>query len=117
MSRSLLLLTGLLFLASPMFGADEPAKPVRIASDVSGHIHPAACVTKKGTVLVIYGKRDYRDLRLTRSTDGGKTWSEPIAFAHTEKLEIYRGSLTALRAGRRVHAWNTWYKDAKNEQN
>jgi hypothetical protein len=93
--------------------ADEAAKPVRLATGVTGHIHPAACVTKAGTVLVIFSQSNYKDLRLSRSADGGKTWSEPAAFKHTEKLEIYPGSLSALRDGRVIHAWNTWYPDAK----
>jgi hypothetical protein len=89
---------------------------VRIASDVSGHIHPAACVTKKGTVLVIYGKADMKDLHLTRSTDGGRTWSKPILASPTEKLSIYPGSLTALKDGRVVHVWNVWYMDDKGKK-
>ena len=80
--------------------AEDAPKPVRLATGVSGHIHPAACVTKAGTVLVIFSQSNYKDLRLARSTDGGKTWTEPAAFKHTEKLEIYPGSLTALRDGR-----------------
>jgi BNR/Asp-box repeat len=95
-------------------------KPVRIASDVSGHIHPAVCVTKAGTIVVIFGKADMKDLRLSRSTDGGKTWSEPVAVPPTEKLSLYPGSLTTLSDGRIMHVWNTWYpitkdgKDAKS---
>src|SRR5690349_1483233 len=65
--------------------ADDAPKPVRIATGVSGHIHPAACVTKAGTVLVIFSQSNHKDLRLSRSTDGGKTWTEPAAFAHTAK--------------------------------
>jgi hypothetical protein len=88
---------------------------IRIESGVSGHIHPAACVTEKGTVVVIYSKSDFKDLQIVRSTDGGKSWSKPIPFGPTKDLSIYPGSLTALRDGRIVHAWNTWYKqeDAK----
>ncbi|MBA4191910.1 MAG: hypothetical protein C0467_28355 [Planctomycetaceae bacterium] len=114
--RTLLLATGVVTFttAYPAVDQADDAKPVRIASDVSGHIHPAACVTRKGTVLVIYGKRDFRELQITRSADGGKTWDKPTPFTHTEKLEIYPGSLTALRDGRVIHAWNTWYKDEKN---
>lgn len=89
-------------------------KPVRIGSGVSGHVHPAACVTKKGTVLVIYSKSDYKDLRITRSEDGGNTWSGPAAVPPTKKLSIYPGSLTTLSDGRIVHAWNTWYRDDPN---
>src|SRR5262245_8475232 len=96
--------------------ADDTSKPVRIATGVSGHIHPAACVTKKGTVLVIFSQSNYKDLRLTRSEDGGKTWTEPSAFELTKKLEIYPGSLTALHDGRVVHAWNTWYTNAAGKK-
>src|SRR4051812_46083170 len=95
--------------------AEDAPKPVRIATGVSGHIHPAACVTKAGTVLAIFSQSNYKDLRLARSADGGKTWTEPAAFGHTAKLEIYPGSLTALRDGRVVHAWNTWYTDARGK--
>lgn len=106
-----LVLLGVLALVA---GADPAApKLVRIASDVSGHIHPAACVTRKGTILVIYSKSDFKDLRQSRSTDGGQTWSAPVAVAHTEKLSIYPGSLTTLRDGRVIHAWNTWYTEGK----
>lgn len=90
--------------------ADAP-KLVRIASEVSGHIHPAACVSRQGTIVVIFSKSDFKDLRLSRSTDQGKTWSEPVAFPHTAKLSIYPGSLTTLSDGRIVHAWNTWYTE------
>ena len=96
--------------------AEDAPKPVRLATGVSGHIHPAACVTKAGTVLVIFSQSNYKDLRLTRSTDGGKTWSEPAAFEHTKKLEIYPGSLTALRDGRVIHVWNTWYTNAAGKK-
>lgn len=111
-ARLLPLVLALLGLSSTAT-ADEAVKPVRLATGVSGHIHPAACVTKAGTVLVIFSQANYKDLRLSRSADGGKTWTEPTAFKHTEKLEIYPGSLSALRDGRVVHAWNTWYTDAK----
>jgi hypothetical protein len=96
--------------------AEDAPKPVRIATGVSGHIHPAACVTKEGTVLVIFSQSNYKDLRLARSADGGKTWTEPAAFEYTKKLEIYPGSLTALRDGRVIHAWNMWYKDANDKK-
>lgn len=84
---------------------------VRIASGVSGHIHPAACVTRPGTVLVIFSQSDFKDLRQTRSTDGGRTWTEPAAFAPTVGVSLYPGALTTLADGRVVHVWNTWYPD------
>ena len=97
--------------------AGEPplgvADRVRIASGVSGHIHPALCLTKKDTLVAIYGRVEYKDLRVTRSTDGGKTWSEPAPFPHTAKIDYYPGSLTTLADGRLLHAWNTWYGAGK----
>src|SRR5436190_8667993 len=51
-------------IASTSLAADETPHYVRLASGVSGHVHPAACVTKKGTVLVIFGQQEYIDLRI-----------------------------------------------------
>jgi len=97
--------------------AAEPAAtrptPVRLASGVSGHIHPAVCLAKSGTLVVIFGQSDMRDLRVTRSTDGGRSWSEPVAFAPSIGQEIYPGSLTALADGRIVHCWNRWLPGRK----
>lgn len=91
------------------------AEPVRLASKVSGHIHPALCRAKDGTLVAIFSQENYKDLRLTRSTDGGKTWSEPVPCPPTEKLSIYPGSLTTLEDGRLVHFWNTWYGEGKEK--
>ena len=98
--------------ASVRGGTGDEPRYVRLASGVSGHIHPAACVTQKGTVLVVFSQSDMKDLRLSRSTDGGKTWSQPVPFSPTENLSIYPGSLTTLGDGRIIHIWNTWYADA-----
>ncbi|MFO0969967.1 MAG: sialidase family protein [Gemmataceae bacterium] len=87
---------------------DSPA-PVRIESGVSGHIHPALCVTKKGVLVAVYCKSEYKPYLLTRSSDGGKTWSKPALFPHTVKTQVYPGSLTTLADGRLVHAWNVWF--------
>ncbi|MFK5922976.1 MAG: sialidase family protein [Verrucomicrobiota bacterium] len=81
---------------------------VRIANPLGGHIHPSVCVSKKRTIVVIYGHINHRDLRITRSMDGGKTWSDPKPFEHTLKKTYYPGSLTALSDGRLVHMWNRW---------
>lgn len=92
--------------------AAEPA-PVRLASGVRGHIHPALCITKNGTLVVIFGQSDMKDLRVTRSTDGGKTWNKPTAFGPSVDQEIYPGSLTTLADGRVVHFWNRWLPGRK----
>lgn len=83
-------------------------RPVRIANPVNGHIHPSICRGKSGTLVVTYGRINHRDLRITRSTDGGKTWSSPTPFIHTEGKSYYPGSLTTLASGQMVHAWNRW---------
>lgn len=98
-----------LFTATSPTRADDAAKPVRITTGVSGHIHPAACVSKKGTIVVIFGQSDMKDLRVTRSSDGGATWEKPTPFEPSAKQSIYPGSLTTLSDGRIVHAWNVWY--------
>ncbi|MBS0204531.1 MAG: exo-alpha-sialidase [Planctomycetes bacterium] len=81
---------------------------VRISQPVNGHIHPAICQSTKGTLVVTYGHINHRDLRLTRSTDGGATWSTPERFAHTVSKTYYPGSLTTLKDGRLLHCWNRW---------
>ncbi len=89
---------------------------VRIAVPVNGHIHPAACVTDKGTIVVTYGRVNHRDLRITRSADGGVTWSEAVPFKHTVKKTYYPGSLTTLADGGLVHAWNRWDTDVTEKE-
>lgn len=100
----------LLSIPAPLL-ADTPElpAPVRLESGVSGHIHPALCITKKGTLVGIFCQREYAPYLLTRSTDGGKTWSKPELFPHTVKTQVYPGSLTTLADGRIVHAWNVWF--------
>jgi hypothetical protein len=91
-------------------------RPVRIAQPVGGHIHPALCRTKTGVLVVTFGQVNHRDLRITRSTDGGKTWSPPEPFGPTVKKTYYPGSLTALADGRIVHAWNRWDTDTTEKE-
>jgi hypothetical protein len=88
--------------------AADDIRPVRIADVVNGHIHPSVCITPKGTLIVTYGRVNHRDLRISRSPDGGRTWEVPAPFGPTENKTYYPGSLTALADGRVVHAWNRW---------
>jgi hypothetical protein len=99
------------FLESVRFPNEDVAlpPPVRIDSGVSGHIHPAICVTKKGTLVAVYCKSEYQPYLITRSADGGKSWSKPALFPHTLKTQVYPGSLSTLADGRLVHAWNVWF--------
>lgn len=92
--------------------ADLPV-PVRMDSGVSGHIHPALCITPRGTLVAVYCRSEYKPYLITRSTDAGKTWSKPALFAHTEQTQVYPGSLTTLADGRLVHAWNVWFSPAE----
>lgn len=87
----------------------EPPPPVRLETGVGGHIHPALCVSKKGTLVAAFCKSEYKPYLVTRSTDGGKTWAAPAAFPATEHAQVYPGSLTTLADGRLLHAWNVWY--------
>src|SRR5262245_66556087 len=110
------LLLCLFFLTSGNAADDWPPKPVRIASKVSGHIHPAICVSKKGTVVVIFSQSDMKDLRISRSTDGGDTWSKPEPFAPSAKQSIYPGSLTTLESGWLGYAWDIWNQAGGNKK-
>src|SRR4051794_32269200 len=98
-----------LALAAGLARAQPAGDLVRLDSGVSGHIHPALCVTAKGTLIVTYCHAEYKPHRTTRSTDGGKTWSKPALVPHTADTQVYPGSLTALADGRVVHAWNVWF--------
>lgn len=97
-----------LLIASTAFAEENPLKPVRIAVPVNGHIHPAVCIGHSGTIVVTYGRVNHVDLRITRSSDRGRTWSEPIPFVHTVNKTYYPGSLTTLGDGRLLHCWNRW---------
>lgn len=86
------------------------AEPTRIADVVSGHVHPSLARTAGGDLLAVYNVEGGggRQLLLCRSTDGGRTWSEP-AVAIEDEL-IYPGSLTTLADGRLLLNW-ACYRD------
>src|SRR5688572_24048410 len=86
-----------------LVSAADLAGLVRIGNPVGGHIHPSLCLSKKGTLVATYGHINHRDLRISRSSDGGTTWSEPIPFALTVGKSYYPGSLTTLSSGEIVH--------------
>ncbi len=108
--QKLIRLTALLFLTTLASAQEAPLPPpVRIETGVSGHIHPALCLTRKGTLVAVFCKSEYKPYLITRSTDAGQTWSKPALFPPTEKTSVYPGSLTTLADGRLVHAWNVWF--------
>lgn len=92
----------------PASAVSADLRLVRIGNPVNGHIHPAACMGKPGTIVVTFGQINHRDLRITRSTDEGVTWTTPSAFGPTVKKTYYPGSLTRLADGKLVHCWNRW---------
>src|SRR4051812_38414141 len=48
-----------LFAGASVVRAESPGDLVRIDSGVSGHIHPALCVTPKGTLIATYCHAEY----------------------------------------------------------
>ena len=105
----------MLALGAAAMGQAE-GKLVRIADPVGGHIHPAVCLSQKGTLIVTYGRVNHRDLRITRSTDGGRTWEPPTPFVHTVGKTYYPGSLTTLASGQILHCWNRWSADDNEKE-
>ncbi|HYF34426.1 MAG TPA: sialidase family protein, partial [Prosthecobacter sp.] len=103
--------TVLLCLCSFVIGQETGlSAPVRIESGVSGHIHPALCLSTKDTLVATFCKKEFMPHLVTRSTDGGKTWSVPALFPPTDKVSVYPGSLTTLSDGRLLHCWNVWFE-------
>jgi len=90
-------------------------EPIRIADVIGGHVHPAACVTKSGTLLVVYNKEGGggKELLLSRSSDGGTTWSAPAPIPVIRDCSIYPGSLTTLNDGRILLNWSCYKKTAE----
>ena len=114
---SIRLVATLLFVAPLAFAQEAKLPPpVRIESGVSGHIHPALCITGKGTLVGTFCKSEFKPHLITRSTDGGKSWSAPALFPHTVKTQVYPGSLTTLADGRLVHAWNVWFQATEKDK-
>lgn len=73
-----------------------------------GHIHPSICVTQKGTVVVVHYDENDAKVLISRSTDGGKTFSASLPVPGINPGGTYPGALTALSDGRVVVTWN-WY--------
>ncbi|MCH8829738.1 MAG: exo-alpha-sialidase [Planctomycetes bacterium] len=116
MLRFLLLVASIPAISTSACAQKNTLRPLRIARPVNGHIHPAICKTAQGTIVVIFGRVNHTDLRITRSRDGGKTWTPAKPFVHTMKKTYYPGSLTALKDGRILHAWNRWSRDDNQKE-
>lgn len=77
---------------------DNPSQPIRIADVIGGHVHPSVCATRSGGLLVVYNKEGGGgvELLLSRSGDGGRTWSDSEPIPAIRNCSIYPGSLTTL---------------------
>jgi hypothetical protein len=98
--------------SAPALPAMTPPTPIRIADVIGGHVHPALCVTASGTILVAYNKSGGagKELLLSRSTDGGVSWSGPVSIPPTTHCPVYPGSMQTLTDGRVLLTW-TCYRD------
>ena len=84
--------------------------PIRIADVIGGHVHPAVCATGNGDLLVVYNKEGGggKELLLSRSTDGGRTWSNSKPIPVIRDCSIYPGSLTTFSDGRILLNWSCY---------
>ena len=94
---------------------NSTAEPIRIADVIGGHVHPAVCVTRSGATLVVYNKEGSggKELLLSRSSDAGATWSNPVPIPVIRDCSIYPGSLTTLSDGRILLNWSCYCKAAE----
>lgn len=92
---------------------ERPSEPVRVGTVIGGHIHPALCRTADGTLLAVYNAHGGggKELLLSKSNDGGRTWTSSTAIGEIRDCSIYPGSLTTLRDGRIALHWSCYRKD------
>lgn len=116
---SLYLLPGLLLLPLSLttIRAEKatPSVPIRVGSVKGGHVHPALCRAANGDLLAVYNEDGGggKELLLSRSTDGGVTWSRSRPIPVIKDCSIYPGSLTTLRSGEIVLHWSCYRIDGK----
>lgn len=86
--------------------------PVRVADlpGGEGSVHPSLAQAANGDLVAVFslGSRVARDMRISRSIDGGRTWSVPApleAFADPTAY-VYPGALTRLKDGRLILSWS-----------
>ncbi len=86
------------------------SQPIRIADVIGGHVHPAVCTTKRGDLLVVYNREGGggKELLLSRSKDGGRTWSASKPIPVIRNCSIYPGSLTTFSDGQILLNWSCY---------
>lgn len=118
-SAKRLFISGLLVvcgLVRPLPGEEVP-KPVRVADSNpdkferkfpgTSHAHPGICVGRTGTVVIVHYVERAGLVLISRSTDGGRTWtaSQPVPDVN---CKCYPGAISTLGDGRMVVTWNSW---------
>ena len=88
----------------------NPSQPIRIADVIGGHVHPAVCTTKCGDLLVVYNREGGggKELLLSHSKDGGRTWSASKPIPVIRNCSIYPGSLTTFSDGQILLNWSCY---------
>lgn len=92
-----------------------PEAPVRVGTVIDGHVHPSLCVARNGDVLAVYNQQGGggKELLLSRSNDGGRTWSAAKPIPGIDHCSIYPGSLTTLSTGRIVLQWSCYHSEGE----
>jgi len=90
-----------------------PTPPVRVGNVIDGHVHPSLCVARNGDVLAVYNQQGGggKELLLSRSKDGGRSWSPAQPIPGIDHCSIYPGSLTTLSTGRIVLQWSCYHSE------
>lgn len=87
------------------------SRPQRVADLPGGDsVHPSLAVAENGDLVAVFslGGRSARDMRISRSSDAGATWSPPATldvFGDASSY-VYPGALTRLADKRLVLSWS-----------
>ncbi len=112
--KFLLVVINCVVAASASAAEDQPLVVQRVADGIQatkgnrGHVHPAICVAKDGTVVIAHYAEAAKRIFVLRSTDGGRWFSEAGEVPNVGEGNPYPGALTALSDGRIVLTWNSW---------
>lgn len=86
----------------------EWSQPVNLSHSAGVSSEPALSVESDGSVDVVWSDttsgNDHPDIYFCRSSDGGKTWSEPLDISHTPRLS-HSPHVAAARDGNLQAIW------------